>query len=160
MIRMKSVLMMSMVALLCVGTVYGAEEAKKKARGKKGEARVFAMLKKVELSEEQTEKVAKIKKEFGEKLAAATKSVGMTKEQRESRMTAMKDGKEKGLKGKELREFVTAKSPLTDEQQAAMKEMNALNLKVRGMLAEILTEEQRETLKLNVKKGAKKKKDA
>ncbi len=159
--RCHTLLMFALVAVLSVGTALGADEAKpKKKQQAKGPQRgVFAQVMKLDLTAEQKEKVAAIQKEFGPKLQELTKAVGLTKEDREARMTAMKEAKEKGLKGKEMREFVETKAPLTDEQKEAQKEVAALNGKIREKLAGVLTEEQKEKLGLNKKKpGANKKK--
>ncbi len=158
--RCHTLLMFALVAVLSVGTALGADDAKPKKKQAKGPQRgVFAQVMKLDLTAEQKEKVAAIQKEFGPKLAELTKAVGLTKEDRQARMAAMKEAKEKGLKGKELQEYVSTKAPLTDEQKEAQKEVAALNGKIREKLASVLTDEQKEKLGLNKKKpGANKKK--
>lgn len=158
--RCHTLLMFALVAVLSVGTALGADDAKpKKKQAKAPQRGIFAQVNKLDLSAEQKEKVAAIQKELGAKLAELTKAVGLTKEDREARMAAMKEAKEKGLKGKELQEYVSAKAPLTDEQKEAQKAVAALNGKIREKLASVLTDEQKEKLGLNKKKpGANKKK--
>jgi len=158
--RCHTLLMFALVAVLSVGTALGADEAKpKKKQAKAPQRGIFAQVQKLDLNAEQKEKVAAIQKEFGAKLAELTKAVGLTKEDRQARMTAMKEAKEKGLKGKEMRDYVAAKAPLTDEQKEAQKAVTELNGKIREKLASVLTDEQKEKLGLNKKKpGANKKK--
>ncbi|MFN3148201.1 hypothetical protein [Bremerella sp.] len=158
--RCHTLLMFALVAVLSVGTALGADEAKpKKKQAKAPQRGIFAQVMKLDLSGEQKEKVAAIQKEFGPKLAELTKAVGLTKEDREARMAAMKEAKEKGLKGKEAQEYISAKAPLTDEQKEAQKAVAELNGKIREKLAGVLTDEQKEKLGLNKKKpGANKKK--
>ncbi|GAA4426818.1 MULTISPECIES: hypothetical protein [Bremerella] len=154
--RCHTLLMFALVAILSVGTALGADEAKPKKKkqegGKAAQAGIFARVQKLDLTAEQKEQVAAIQKEFGPKLQELTKAVGLTKEDRQARMAAMKEGNEKGLKGKELREFVEAKAPLTDEQKEAQKAVNELNGKIREKLAGVLTEEQKKELGLGGKK--------
>ncbi|QDU73978.1 LTXXQ motif protein [Bremerella volcania] len=159
--RCHTLLMFALVAVLSVGTALGADDAKPKKKEAKAPQRgIFAQVMKLDLSAEQKEKVTAIQKEFGPKLAELTKAVGLTKEDREARMAAMKEAKEKGLKGKEMQEYVSAKAPLTDEQKAAQKAVAELNGKIREKLAGVLTDEQKEKLGLNKKKpGANKKKN-
>lgn len=158
--RCHTLLMFALVAVFSVGTALGADDAKpKKKQAKAPQRGIFAQVMKLDLSAEQKEKVTALQKEFGPKLAELTKAVGLTKEDREARMAAMKEAKEKGLKGKELQEYVSAKAPLTDEQKEAQKEVAALNGKIREKLAGVLTDEQKEKLGLNKRKpGANKKK--
>lgn len=158
--RCHTLLMFALVAILSVGTALGADEAKpKKKQAKAPQRGIFAQVMKLDLSAEQKEKVTAIQKEFGPKLAELTKAVGLTKEDREARAAAMKEAKEKGLKAKEMREYVAAKAPLTDEQKEAQKAVTELNGKIREKLAGVLTDEQKEKLGLNKKKpGANKKK--
>lgn len=152
--------MAGLVAVLCVGHVLAADDAKPK---KKQQARkqanpgVLAQVAKLDLTSEQKEQVETLKKEYAPKLMEANKKVGLTKETRQARAAAMKEGKEKGLKGKELQAHVQEKAPLSDEQLAAQKEVRALNDEVREKLASILNDEQKEKLGLNKKKGQAKK---
>ncbi|MBI1247663.1 hypothetical protein GC197_07410 [bacterium] len=164
MTRCHTLLMFALVAVLSVGTVLGADDAqpkkKKPAAGKGPQAAIFARLSKLDLSDEQKDQVAAIKKEFGPKLQELTKAVGLSKDQKEARMAAMKQAKEKGLKGKEARDLVDAATSLTDEQKEAQKAVADLNGKIREKLAGILTDEQKKELGIGGKKpaGDKKKK--
>lgn len=159
--RCSTLLMFALVAFVSIGTTFGADEdAKpKKNQRRNANAGVFGQVMKLDLTEEQKAKVVELRKEFGPKLAELTKAVGLTKEDREARMAAQKEAKEKGLKGKEMRDYVAAKAPLTDEQKEAQKAVMQLNGKIREKLASILTDEQKEKLGFNNKKpGANKKK--
>ncbi|PQO36017.1 hypothetical protein DTL21_08815 [Bremerella cremea] len=161
--RCSTLLMFALVALVSVGSAFGADEDAKPKKNQRKNANpgIFGQVMKLDLSEEQKAKVVAIRKEFGPKLAELTKAVGMTKEDRQARMAAQKEAKEKGLKGKEMRDYVNAKSPLTDEQQEAQKAVMELNGKIREKLASVLTDEQKEKLGFNKKKpGANKKKKA
>lgn len=161
--RCSTLLMFALVALVSVGSAFGADEDAKPKKNQRKNANpgIFGQVMKLDLSEEQKAKVVAIRKEFGPKLAELTKAVGMTKEDRQARMAAQKEAKEKGLKGKEMRDYVNAKAPLTDEQQEAQKAVMELNGKIREKLASVLTDEQKEKLGFNKKKpGANKKKKA
>lgn len=161
--RCSTLLMFALVAFVSVGSAFGADEDAKPKKNQRKNANpgIFGQVMKLDLSEEQKAKVVAIRKEFGPKLAELTKAVGMTKEDRQARMAAQKEAKEKGLKGKEMRDYVNAKAPLTDEQQEAQKAVMELNGKIREKLASVLTDEQKEKLGFNKKKpGANKKKKA
>lgn len=160
--RCSTLLMFALVAFVSIGTTFGADDAKPKKNQKKNANHgIFGQVMKLDLTEEQKAKVVEVRKEFGPKLAELTKAVGLTKEDRQARMAAQKEAKEKGLKGKEMRDYVAAKAPLTDEQKEAQKAVMQLNGKIREKLASILTDEQKEKLGLNKKKpGANKKKKA
>jgi len=161
--RFQTLMSIAFALVLCA-SVAVAEDAKPKKKGKRGNAepQVFQQIAKLELTSDQKEKLEAVKKEFLPKLMELNKELGLTKEDREARATAMKEAKEKGLKGKELREFVEDKAPMTEEQKATQKKIAELNGKIREKLASMLTDEQKEKLGLNKKRpaGNKKKKEA
>ncbi|EAQ81784.1 hypothetical protein [Blastopirellula marina] len=140
----RQMLILTFVALIAL-PVMAADKPEKKAKKAKGGANagVFAVLKKIELTDSQKEQVAALKKEFGDKLAEANKAVGLTDEQKAARKTAMQEVKDKGLKGKDAREFVNGKVNLSSQQQAAQKDLAALTAVVRTKLIGILTPEQK-----------------
>ncbi|PQO36485.1 hypothetical protein [Blastopirellula marina] len=133
-------------AVLVAMPVLAADKAEKKEKKAKGPANagVFAVVNKIELTDKQKEQVAALKKEFGSKLAEANKAVALTDEQKAARKTATQEVKDKGLKGKEAREYVMGKVNLSSEQQEAQKELGALTQVVRTKLIAILTPEQKE----------------
>ncbi|PQO47782.1 hypothetical protein [Blastopirellula marina] len=162
--RCSTLFLFALAALVSVQSAFAADDdaaPKMKRQRKNANVGIFTQLSKIELTAEQKTEVAALRKEFAPQLVAAIKEVGMTKELRQARAAAQKEAKEKGLKGKDAREYVNTKAPLSDEQQEAQKKVNELNGKVREKLASILTDEQKETLGFNKKKpGAKKKKKA
>jgi len=78
-----------------------------------------------------------------------------------ARRAAMKEAKDAGKKGKELRDAVSSALKLSDDQEKQMKEVSTetrkLNGEVRGKLATVLTADQLAKIKKPAK-GAKKKK--
>lgn len=113
---------------------------------------------------EQKEKVAALKKDLGEKIVGFQKKRRsiLTDEQRKARGAAFKAAREAKKKGEELRNAVDAAAKLTDEQKeqmnAVQKEQRELLAKIRAAINELLTDEQRQSLKKG-KSKAKKKKD-
>ena len=152
---------MLVMAVLIAATALAADEAKpKKGKGKgksPGTQAALGMVKSLELTDEQKQKVEEIGKSFDEKLMAARAL--MPADVVKARQEAMKKAKSEGKKGKEAKQAVEAALNLTDAQkesiksaQAAVKEVNmALKTAVLG----VLTEEQKAKLP-----GKKKKKNA
>jgi Spy/CpxP family protein refolding chaperone len=166
---MKSVaknLLMLVLVLVIAAPLAAAEGDKKKKKkpGKRPAAGARIQIPKgIELSDEQKEKVAALKKEYGPKVVAARKKMALGKDARKARGEALKKAKADGKKGKELRAAVDAAAPLTDEQKAAQAEMQALQKEIRAAVVALLTDEQKAKLpKRGGKKkgGKKKKKDA
>ncbi|WP_298866335.1 hypothetical protein [uncultured Gimesia sp.] len=151
--------------LACVASVDAADKKNKKKKGKKGQNVKIQALQfpdTIELTAEQKEKVGALKKEYTPKFAAMQKKNReiLTADQTKARRTAMKDAKDSGKKGKELRDAVSAALDLSDDQKKQMKELQketrALNGEVRGKVAKVLTAEQ--LTKIKPAKGSKKKK--
>lgn len=117
----------------------------------------------IELSADQKEKVAGLKKEYTPQFAALQKKNReiLTPDQVKARRAAMKEAKDAGKKGKELRDAVSSALKLSDDQEKQMKEVSTetrkLNGEVRGKLATVLTADQLAKIKKPAK-GAKKKK--
>lgn len=163
MLKATKTLMTLALILACVASVDAAD--KKKKKGKKG-ARVriqaLQLPDSIDLSAEQKEKVAALKKEYTPKFTALFKKNReiLTEDQAKARQKAVKEAREAGKKGKEAREAVNSALDLSDEQKKQMKELSgeirSLNGEVRGKLMKVLTEEQR--AKVKPAKGAKKKK--
>lgn len=151
--------------LACTVSVDAAEKGAKKKKGKKQGVRIQALNlpATVELTAEQKEQVASLKKEYTPQFAALMKKNReiLTADQRTARRDAVKKAKEEGKKGKELRAAVSSAIKLSDDQSKQMKEvskeMKKLNGEVRGKLSKILTADQLAKIKKPAK-GAKKKK--
>ncbi|MCC9605890.1 hypothetical protein LOC68_20650 [Blastopirellula sp. JC732] len=162
---MKNVVRTSLIltfAVLVALPVLAADKPEKKEKKAKpgANAGVFALVSKIELTDKQKEQVAALKKEFGSKLAEANKAVALTDEQKEARKTATQEVKDKGLKGKEAREYIAGKVNLSSEQQEAQKEVAALTGVVRTKLIAILTPEQKEAAGIKDMPAKKKKEKA
>lgn len=162
----KSVLM---VALACVVSVGAMAADEKKPERKKGAAAVVAVQvpKDVELSADQKEKLATVNKEFAGKLADAIKARDtiLTDDQKKAQQAAMKEAREKMLKGKDAKAALDAALKLTDEQKAKYEKSAAAITAVRTeavkKFAESLSAEQKAKFPaLAEKKPGKKKKDA
>lgn len=165
MFKMTKTLITLALILACVASVDAAEKGKKKNKGKKQTVRIQALRlpASIELTAEQKEKLADLKKEYTPQFAALQKKnrAILTDDQRTARREAMKAARDAGKKGKELRSAVSSAIKLTDEQKKQMKEMSKelkeLNGVVRGKLAKTLTAEQLAKIK-KPGKGTKKKK--
>ena len=155
------------MTLVSLAGVNAAEEAGTKGK-KKAQAGanhpVFNILKDVELTEEQKEKVAAIKAEHGPKLAELQKKQDsiLTPEQVAARKEALAKVKSDNLKGKERQAAIDTALSLTPEQKekwtAAQGELREAQGKVRAKFSEFLTEEQKAKVpELSAKKGKKKK---
>ena len=165
MLKVTKIFVAMALMLACVASVDAADKAATKKKGKRGQNVKIQALQfpdTIELSAEQKEKVAALKKEYTPKFAALQKKNReiLTADQVKARRSAMKDAKEAGKKGKEMREAVNSALNLTDDQQKQMKESlkesRSLNGEVRGKVAKILTAEQ--LTKIKPAKGSKKKK--
>lgn len=159
----KGLMILALVGM--IGLAFAQEkQAKRERKGKKGNNPAASMLKKVEaldLTAEQKEKIATIKKEHEPKLkeAAAKLDAALTPEQRKARNEAQKAGRAAGKKGKEIQSEVIAAMKLTDEQkkgyEAAQQQMQDAQRAFNRALAEVLSDEQE--AKVGIKGGKKKK---
>lgn len=151
---MRTIANWCLMAGLTIAVVTGAHAADgaAKEKGKKKPepgAQIFNLPKEVELTAEQQEKVAALKKEFGTQAAEAQKKVDdvLTAEQKQARKTASDKAKADKLKGKDAQAAIEAALNLSDEQKtkwtAAQAEFRELQGKVRAKMAEFLTDEQK-----------------
>ncbi|MCA9006848.1 MAG: hypothetical protein KDA70_16350 [Planctomycetaceae bacterium] len=168
MLKVSKALVAVALIMACVASVDAAEKGAKKKKGNNKQANVtiqaLNLPDSIELSDEQKEKVAALRKEYTPKFAALQKKNReiLTDEQVKARRTAMKEAKDAGKKGKELRDAVNAALNLTDDQEKQMKEVTGeirkLNGEVTGKLEGVLTADQYAKIKKPAKgKKAKKK---
>ena len=131
-----------------------ADEKKAKGKGKagKGPTATQRFVAKMELSDEQKEKVAAIDKQFAERFTAMMKKRDsiLTEDQLKARKEAMAQARKDGLKGPDARKAIDAAVELTDEQKAQQKALGKseqeLNKEIIASLKEVLTAEQQEKL--------------
>lgn len=119
----------------------------------------FTFPKGIELSADQKEKVAALKKEYAPKIEESFKGVNkiMTPERRKARQEAEKQAKADGKKGKELQAAVAEAVKLTDDEKQIVANHNKLLGEINKKKLELLTAEQKEKLKPKDKKPADKK---
>ncbi|QDU11158.1 LTXXQ motif protein [Gimesia aquarii] len=166
MLKLSKALLTMTLIFACVASVNAADKEAKKKKGKKQQTvriQALNLPKTIELTDEQKEKIAGLKKEYTPQFVALQKKNReiLTPDQRKARGKAMKQAKEEGKKGKELRSAVNSALKLSDDQSKQMKEVGAemkkLNGEVRGKLSKILTADQLAKIK-KPGKGSKKKK--
>lgn len=162
----KTLLVFTLAALLA-SPLMAADDAKKKKKAGKGKgnnravAAAFKLPASIQLSADQKGALEKLKSEYKGKLLDSAKKANsvLSAEQRKARAEAVKAAKEAGKKGKAIQEAASAALKLTDEQKSQMaearKEMASLRKEIRGKISELLTDEQKASLKS--KKGAAKK---
>lgn len=161
--RFSLIVMVLLFALVSTSLFAEDQPKKKKKQPNRAQARaVMGMVKGLELTEEQKEKLAAIQKEVGPEISELMKAQRglVSKEQQAKAMEAVKAAKEEGKKGKELMEIRNEALGLSPEQVAKQKEiqekMQALRKSVQEKVMSILTDEQKKQLK--AKGGDKKKK--
>ncbi|MEZ6123034.1 MAG: hypothetical protein R3C49_07650 [Planctomycetaceae bacterium] len=148
----------------------------KKGKGKKADAKkptaTQRLVGKMELSDEQKEKIAAVDKQFAERFDAINKAMAdiLTDEQKKAQRTAQKEAKDSGKTGADARKAIEAALNLTEEQKAKRQEHQKaqakLTAEIVAALKPILTAEQQEKLPKTPAKAAggdkpkKKKKDA
>lgn len=157
----KALMVLTLIGMIGLAFAQDNKGAKKKAGNP-----AAGLLKKVDsltdLTAEQKEKIAAIKKEHEPKLTAANQKLNasLTQEQRRARQEAQKAAKAAGKKGKEAQAEALAAMKLTDEQKkaydAAQKELDEATSALRSALAEVLSDEQESSIGLKTK-GKKKK---
>jgi Spy/CpxP family protein refolding chaperone len=152
--------LLTLVLVLVVATPLLAGEGKKKKAAKPKAPPVFMpaqFLEGLKLTDDQKEKVEKIKQEFTPKLDELRKKMTevLTPEQRKAEQEARKNAKQAGKKGKEAEDMVREAVKPTDEQQQKLdslrKEMGALMKEIRGKLMDLLTDDQKAELKAKAK---------
>lgn len=160
-----------MVLILAVAVLIAspllAKEAKKKAAKPApcpADQYLTRMLADVTLTAEQKTKIDALKKEFGPKIMEARKKVDavLTADQKKARGEAMKKAKADGKTGKEAAAAVAAAMKLTDDQKAkqaeAQKAVSALTKELDKAARDLLTPEQKASLKKKAGEGKKAKK--
>ncbi|HAH49149.1 hypothetical protein [Gimesia sp.] len=170
MLKVSKALVAVALIMACVASVDAAEKGAKKKKGNKKQANVTIQALKlpetIELNAEQKEKVEALKKEYTPKFAALQKKNReiLTDDQVKARRLAMKEAKDAGKKGKELRDAVSAALNLTDDQEKQMKEVTGeirkLNSEVTGKLEGVLTADQFAKIKKPAKGKKSKKKNS
>lgn len=138
------------------------EKAKPKSnRGPKATQRVLG---KIEIADDQKEKIAAIDQQFAEELAALNKARAdiLTPDQKKAEKEAQAANKAENKTASEAKKAIDAALNLTDEQKAKMKEwqksQTEFNGKVIEALKKVLTPEQQEKLPKSAESKAKKKK--
>lgn len=136
--------------------------AKKGKKAKKAAAAAtpaaFKLPKDISLTAEQQAKLDGVKTQYAAKLTDAQKKIAdvYTAEQRTAQQAARKEAMAAGKKGKDLKGAVEASVKLTDEQRqklsAAESEMKQLTKEIRKSVLDLLTVEQRQSLKGKGKK--------
>ena len=115
--------------------------------------RLRTALEGLDLSQEQKDKLAKIREEAGPKMRESFEKMRdvLTEEQRTAVAEAGKKAKDAGKKGREMFLAVEASVKLTDDQKEKLKkiadELNAAWRENVGKIREVLTQEQRDKLR-------------
>jgi hypothetical protein len=120
----------------------------------------FKLPENVELTEEQQAELSELKiKELEPRHQACIQTIYeiLTPEQRTARDKAKKVGKEKGLKGSELKNFVQWAVKLTDDQKKQMKiaqkELLAVREEIAKQISGMLTDEQKSRIRTKTETG-------
>tara|TARA_R110002111_G_scaffold153375_1_gene220108 strand:- start:42476 stop:42985 length:510 start_codon:yes stop_codon:yes gene_type:complete len=169
MLKVTKALVTMALILACVASVDAADKGAKKKKGNKQQAvkiQALNLPETIELTAEQKEKIEGLKKEYTPQFATLQKKNRdiLTDDQVKARREAMKQAKEAGKKGKELRDAVSASLNLSDDQEKQMKEVTTetrkLNGEVKGKVEALLTADQLAKIKKPAKAGKKKKKNS
>ena len=152
MLKVTRVVLLLAIAAMLTAPMAAQENEKKKKRNKgkrQPQNPVMAMLKQIELSDDQKPQIEEIAKEFGPKLMALQKKNTeiLTEEQVKARREVQAELRKKGTKGREAQKAVTDALKLTAEQKSQMesvqKERRALQQQVVAKLNEVLTDDQK-----------------
>lgn len=120
---------------------------------------VMQLLTGIELGEQQKAKLDELRKEMAPKIIQTRKKIQaiLTDEQRTARAKAQKEARAAGKQGAELWKAAQAAVKLTDrqkdEQARLRKEMAALNQQLQEGLFKLLTPEQKQAVRQNLKKA-------
>ena len=150
---LKTALMLALTVAIATSALAADEAAKGKGKGKKGAERkapaaTAQLLKDIELTADQKEKVAAIDKEFAAKTAELQKKQRsiLTEDQLNAQKEVMAKAKAAGTKGGDVRKEMEAAVKLTDEQKKQTAEVRKAQGEVRGQilaaLKKVLTEDQ------------------
>lgn len=167
------------IAVLFAAWAMAAEETKPKAKDKAPRLssiaqtmlridRIKAAIESMDLSEDQKEKLGKIRDDFEVKKQEIQGKLAelLTEEQKQTAKDALDSARQAGKKGREVYQSLEASLKITDEQKQKMepigKELQKLVSDTMKQVVEVLTPEQKETLQkkvgLGVKKGKKEEK--
>jgi Spy/CpxP family protein refolding chaperone len=160
MLRVASTVLALVVSLVLADSLLAQQPARGQGRGqgRRGQS-ATAMIDRLEripginLTDEQKTKLSELKKAYAPKAKTlADKLTAVpTDEQKKARDAAMKEARDAGKRGSEVRDAVQAAMKLTDAQKAEMaklrKAQGDLNKEVTDKVNKILTAEQQETLK-------------
>lgn len=153
------VLMPLVLSIAITGSVCGQQNRGEDRQRRSGFEQFFT-LPGIQFSKEQQAKVDEIRKEFSSQLVANQNQWNaiITDEQQRAIRQAMREAREKGKSGRDLRQAVEAAVKWTDEQlrqrTAIQKKRNDLVAKIRGELNAVLTDEQRTTSKQRARERA------
>jgi hypothetical protein len=117
-------------------------------------AGILKSMEKAELTPEQVAKIKELAKAWADKIKAAEDKVALTPEQKKARQEAQAKAKADGKTGKEAKQAVDEAMKMTDEQKAAMKEVDELRGGLRKEAVALLSAEQK--AKAGIKEGKKK----
>jgi Spy/CpxP family protein refolding chaperone len=148
--RVVSTMLALAVSLVIVGNLLAADEKEGKhaRRQPTGQGDLFpaAMLKSLNLTDDQKAKVKEVMSEYGPKLKEARESI-LTADQKKARDDAAKAAKDAGKKPAEVFRAAMTAVTLTDDQKAKMKETVApLRKEAIEKVTALLTPEQQEQL--------------
>lgn len=175
---MKSLKIVTAIAigLLIAGVALAAEEGKPKGKDKKPKLsrvaetmlridRIKSAVEGLDLSEDQKEKLGKVRDDFEAKKQAIHEKLAalLTEDQKQIAKDTLENAKQSGKKGRELYLSLEASLKLTDEQKQKIepigKELQGVVNDAMKQVTEVLTPEQKEKLQEKVgpigKKGKK-----
>ena len=161
------------IAMLLVATAMAAEEGKSKSKDKGPRLspiartllrvdRIKAAIEGFDLTEDQKDKLVKIRDDFETKKQAIYEKLGevLTDEQKQTAQEGLEKIKEAGKGSRELYQSIETSLKLTDEQKQKMepigKELQTLVNDSLKQVNEVLTPEQKEKLQQKVGPGKKK----
>lgn len=161
---MKVTFSKSVLGLLLLAVIAPVSAAEEPAKGKKDPVeqqvqRRFELPEAVSLTEEQKPKLEAIRKEFASKVKEQIekREGSLTAEQKEARKAAQKAARQAGKKPKEIQEAAFAALKLSGDQlkqyTAAEEELKKFDKEIRSKIEEVLTAEQKASLK-KAKDGA------
>jgi Spy/CpxP family protein refolding chaperone len=152
--RVLTRVLLVVVALFVAVSLASAQDDGGKKKGKRGQGPFdpFRMVERLNLTDEQKAKVADVKKEFGDALAAAQKKAALTDDQRKAGQEAAAKAREAGKSREEVRQAVQDAQKLTDDQKKGRTEMMEIMGKIREKFNSFLTDEQKAKMKAG-KKG-------
>ncbi len=157
---MLRIVVAGLICCLLASTLHAQPEKKrrkKKQRGGPVAGRLVAQLKKADLTEEQQKQLQELVAKYGKQIKELQATAKLSGDQRKARAKAVKEANEKGLKGKQRREFVAEAMGMTDAQKEAMEKLAKLQAELRKEAMSILTPQQKQ--KLRQSRGRKKKSD-